>query len=122
MHRVCYRQIPALFTESELVQAKGDPPVRRLASLAAALAGIEPIFVAISSAMRFTVDDPQMAVQWERLSRALDQIAVEIRTASPTAIFSPHGRFDPGLAGRVTGGDYRLLAATPNRVTATTFR
>ena len=87
MQRVCYRQIPALFTESELAQAKGDPPVRRLASLAAALAEIEPIFVAISSAMRFTVDDPQMAVQWQRLSRALNQIAVEIRKSSPTAIF-----------------------------------
>jgi len=37
--------------------------------------------------MRFLADDQQMAVQWQRLSRALDQIAVEIRTSSPTAIF-----------------------------------
>lgn len=68
-------------------QAQGDQTARRSASLAAALAEIEPTFVAISSAMRFTVYDPQMAVQWQRLSRALDQIAVEIRTSSPTAIF-----------------------------------
>jgi len=68
-------------------QAQGNPPAHRSASLAAALAEIEPTFVAIRSAMRFTVDDPQMAVQWQRLSRALDQIAVEIKTASPTAIY-----------------------------------
>ena len=68
-------------------QAQGDPTARRSASLAAALAEIEPTFAAISLAMRLMVDDPQMAVQWQRLSRALDQIAVEIRTSSPTAIF-----------------------------------
>jgi len=68
-------------------QAQGDPPARRSGNLAAALAEIEPNFVAIGSAMRFTVDDSQMAMQWERLSKALDQIAVEIKTSSPTAIF-----------------------------------
>jgi len=68
-------------------QAQGNPPAHRSASLAAALAEIEPIFVAIRSAMRFTVDDLRMAVQWESLSRALDQIAVEIKAASPTAIY-----------------------------------
>ncbi len=68
-------------------QAQGNPPAHRSASLAAALAEIEPIFVAISSATRFTVDDREMAVQWQRLSRALDQIAVEIKTASPTAFY-----------------------------------
>jgi hypothetical protein len=68
-------------------QAQGDPTARRWASLAAALAEIEPTFAAISSAMRLTVDDPRMAAQWEGLSRALDQIAVEIRTSSPTALF-----------------------------------
>jgi hypothetical protein len=69
------------------VEAQGDLPAYQSARLAPALATVEPVFVAISSAMRFTVDDPQMAVQWQRLSRALDQIAVEIRTSSPTAIF-----------------------------------
>jgi len=68
-------------------QSQGDPTAHRSASLAAALAEIEPTFAAISSAMRFTVDDLRMAVQWESLSRALDQIAVEIKTASPTAIY-----------------------------------
>jgi hypothetical protein len=68
-------------------EAQGDPTARRSASLAAALAEIEPTFAAIGSAMRFTVDDPRMAAQWEGLSRALDQIAVEIGTSSPIAIF-----------------------------------
>jgi len=68
-------------------EAQGDLPAYQSAGLAAALATVEPVFAAISSAMRFTVDDPRMAVQWESLSRALDQIAVEIKTSSPMAIF-----------------------------------
>jgi len=66
-------------------QAQRDTSVHRTASLAAALAGIEPIFAVIRSAMSFRVEAPHVAAQWERLSRALDQIAAEIRAASGKA-------------------------------------
>ena len=56
-------------------QPQEDPPVLA-ASLAAALAEIEPVFAAISAASGFAVEDPQVTAQWERLSRALDEIAV----------------------------------------------
>jgi len=59
-------------------QPQEDPPVLA-ASLAAALAEIEPVFAAISAASGFAVEDPQVTAQWERLSRALDEIAVEIK-------------------------------------------
>ena len=59
-------------------QPQEDPPVLA-ASLAAALAEIEPVFAAVSAASGFAVEDPQVTAQWELLSRGLDDIAVEIK-------------------------------------------
>jgi|GEM_PF-6035597 len=66
-------------------RAQGGPPANNSASLAAALGAIEPTFVAISAAMGFTVEDPQVSAQWEHLSRELEQLAVEIRAASESS-------------------------------------
>jgi len=73
-------EIPASLTE-----AQDNPPSHSLASLAAALAAMEPTFAAISAAISFTVEDPEVTAQWERLSTELDQIALEIRASSAKA-------------------------------------
>jgi hypothetical protein len=66
-------------------QAQSDPPALHSAGLAAALAEIEPVFAAIIAASGFAVEDPQVKAQWERLSQALDEIAVEIKALSTDA-------------------------------------
>ena len=63
-------------------RAPRDPPAHISTSLASALAAIEPTFVVIRSAMCFTLEAPLVTAQWERLSGALDQIAVEIKASS----------------------------------------
>jgi len=63
-------------------QTQGDTPAQRSADLSAALAKLTPTFAAIRSASCFTVADLHFAAQWQRLSRALDEIAVDIRAAS----------------------------------------
>lgn len=57
-------------------------PVLGSARLAASLAEIEPVFAAIKAARGFELDDPQAKAQWDRLSKALDQLAAELRTLS----------------------------------------
>lgn len=63
-------------------QTQGDTPAQRSTDLSAALAELTPIFATIRSASCFTVADLHFAAQWQRLSRALDEIAVDIRAAS----------------------------------------
>jgi len=63
-------------------QTQRDTPAQRSADLSAALAELTPTFAAIRSASCFTVADLHFAAQWQCLSRALDEIAVDIRAAS----------------------------------------
>jgi len=70
---------------ASLARAQDKPPTHSLASLAAALAAMEPVFASIRTAMSFTVEDPEVTAQWEHLSRQLDQIAFEIRASSAKA-------------------------------------
>ena len=62
-------------------RTQGDLPGHTSVSLAAALAELDPTFAAISAAMCFRVDDPQVPAPWERLSKALDQISIEIKAS-----------------------------------------
>jgi len=80
-------------------RTQGDLPGHNAVSLAAALAEIDPTFAAISAAMCFRVDDPQVPAQWERLSKALDQLSAEIKAS-----------LAPGRPGRLAAD--RLLPRT----------
>jgi len=80
-------------------RTQGDLSGHTSVSLAAALAEIDPTFAAISAAMCFRVDDPQVTAQWERLSKALDQLTAEIKAA-----------LAPGRPGRLAAD--RLLPLT----------
>jgi len=71
-----------------------------MAALTAALAEIEPIFAVIGSAMSFRIEAPAIAAQWERLSRALDELAAEIRAASGKAPAGQNGLVKPMPGGR----------------------
>ena len=53
------------------------PPEQNAASLAKALAEIEPILAAIREAIAFRFDGPAMAIEWRRLSAAAKTISNE---------------------------------------------
>ncbi len=59
-----------------------DASVQLSVDLSAALSELTPIFSVIRSATVFTVVDLQFAAQWQRLSKALDQTAADIKAAS----------------------------------------
>ena len=80
--------------------AQRDMSVHRMAALTAALAEIEPIFAVIGSAMSFRIEAPAIAAQWERLSRALDELAAEIRAASGKAPAGQNDLVKPMPGGR----------------------
>ena len=73
------------------VDVQAVPPVLGSARLAASLEEIEPVFAAIKAAMGFELEVPQLQTQfqaqWGKLSKALDQLAVELRAlpAGPLA-------------------------------------
>jgi len=65
---------------------RGAPPVLESARLAASLAEIEPVFAAIQAAHCFELADPQTKARWDGLSKALDQLAAELRAMSLTPV------------------------------------
>jgi hypothetical protein len=69
------------------VHVQDVPPVLGSAHLAASLGEIEPAFATIKAAMGFEHEDPQSQAQsqaeWGRLSKALDQLAAELRALPP---------------------------------------